>query len=57
MHGTLSAFNNDARRSMKFRFEGGADFLCAGMYDFQMVENAHRTPDLPNGNLNRPWSV
>jgi hypothetical protein len=26
--------------AFKFVFEGGADFICAGMFDFQIVENA-----------------
>jgi hypothetical protein len=28
------------KRAFRFAFEGGADFVCAGMFDFQVVEDA-----------------
>jgi hypothetical protein len=34
-------------------FEGGADFICAGMYDFQMVHDANIALDILNGELKR----
>ncbi|HLB74567.1 MAG TPA: hypothetical protein VJJ98_11150, partial [Sedimentisphaerales bacterium] len=27
------------RDAFKFAYEGGADFICAGMFDFQVVED------------------
>jgi hypothetical protein len=41
----------------KYAFENGADFVCAGMYDFQMVEDVNIANDILAGNLNRvrPW--
>ncbi len=41
----------------KYAFENGADFVCAGMYDFQMVEDVNIASDILSGNLNRnrPW--
>ena len=41
---------------LRFAFEGGADFVCLGMYDFQLVENVNRCVeilrDLPNRTRN-----
>jgi uncharacterized membrane protein YphA (DoxX/SURF4 family) len=41
----------------KFAFEGGADFLCVGMYDFQVVENVNTTAQILGSDLKRerPW--
>ena len=41
----------------KYAFENGADFVCAGMYDFQMVEDVNIANEILSGNLNRvrPW--
>lgn len=41
----------------KYAFENGADFVCAGMYDFQMVEDVNIANEILAGNLNRvrPW--
>ncbi len=41
----------------KYAFENGADFVCAGMYDFQMVEDVNIANEVLAGNLNRmrPW--
>ena len=27
--------------AFRYAFENGADFICAGMYDFQMVEDVN----------------
>jgi len=41
----------------QYAFEGGADFICVGMYDFQVVEDANIALDLLGGKLERqrPW--
>ncbi|MDO4628555.1 MAG: hypothetical protein Q4C70_05185 [Planctomycetia bacterium] len=37
----------------RYALEGGADFLCVGMYDFQMVQNANTFCNVWNSPLNR----
>jgi len=41
----------------RYAFESGADFVCVGMFDFQVREDAILTRQLLSGNLNRkrPW--
>ena len=41
----------------KFAYEGGADFLCVGMYDFQVVDDINTAVAVLKGPLNRtrPW--
>lgn len=41
----------------RYAFENGADFVCAGMYDFQMVEDVNIACEILSGNINRqrPW--
>lgn len=43
--------------NLKYAFENGADFVCAGMYDFQMVEDVNIACEILSGTLNRtrPW--
>ena len=43
--------------AFKYAFENGADFICAGMYDFQMVEDVNIAIDVLNGDIkrDRPW--
>ena len=45
------------RDGFKYAFENGADFVCAGMYDFQMVEDVNIANEILAGNLKRvrPW--
>jgi hypothetical protein len=41
----------------RWAFENGADFICVGMFDFQLVNDINITLDLLNGSMNRvrPW--
>lgn len=41
----------------RFAFENGADFICVGIYDFQVVEDANITHDILHADLKRerPW--
>lgn len=41
----------------RFAFENGADFVCAGMYDFQMVEDVNIACSILQGEIKRerPW--
>jgi hypothetical protein len=42
----------------RYAFENGADFICVGMFDYQVVDNVNIVTEiLKSGNLNRsrPW--
>lgn len=41
----------------RFAFENGADFVCAGMYDFQMVEDVNIACEILKSEIKRerPW--
>ncbi len=43
--------------AFKFAFEGGADFICVGMFDFQVRENAYIAKQTLAGQIKRqrPW--
>lgn len=45
------------RDGFKYAFENGADFICAGMFDFQVREDAIIAKDVLSSNINRqrPW--
>lgn len=38
----------------KYAFQNGADFICVGMYDFQVVDDANVAVDVLKSKLNRP---
>jgi len=38
---------------IRYAFENGADFVCLGMFDFQLVEDANLVIEILGGNLNR----
>jgi uncharacterized membrane protein YphA (DoxX/SURF4 family) len=40
-----------------YAFENGADFICVGMFDFQVIEDVNLVVDILQGELNRerPW--
>ena len=43
--------------AFKWALTSGADFICCGMYDFQMIEDVNLAYDILNGDLKRerPW--
>jgi uncharacterized membrane protein YphA (DoxX/SURF4 family) len=45
------------RDGFRYAYENGADFVCAGMYDFQMVDDVNIACDILNGGMKRerPW--
>lgn len=52
----LAAGAIDPKDGFPFAFNNGADFICVGMYDFQIVEDTNIVLDtLKNVNRTRPW--
>jgi len=56
---TLAAGALRPREGFKYAFENGADFVCVGMYDFQMVEDVNIAVEVLGGELKREreWIV
>ena len=53
----LGAGAIEPKVGFKYAFENGADFICVGMYDFQVVDDANIATSVLKGKLNRqrPW--
>jgi uncharacterized membrane protein YphA (DoxX/SURF4 family) len=55
----LAAGSIEPEVGFKHAFESGADFICVGMYDFQVVDNANIAMDVLNSEFKskrpRPW--
>jgi len=55
---TMAAGAIHPKEAFRFAFEGGADFVCAGMYDFQLVEDVNIALDVLADGVparQRPW--
>lgn len=51
---TLAAGAIKPETGFRFAFENGADFICVGMYDFQIVDDVNIALSVLNGTLVRP---
>jgi len=53
----LAAGSIHPKDGFRFAFENGADFICVGMYDFQVVQDANIVCDVLQASLKRerPW--
>jgi hypothetical protein len=54
---TLAAGAIHPKDAFRWCFESGADFICVGMYDFQLVEDVNLAHDILSGDVSRerPW--
>ena len=55
----MAAGSVKPQEAFRYAFESGADYICAGMYDFQMVEDANIAVETLDQTRQRPrrWSV
>jgi uncharacterized membrane protein YphA (DoxX/SURF4 family) len=55
----MAAGSVPPKEAFRYAFESGADYICAGMYDFQMVEDANIALETLAETQERPrrWSV
>lgn len=53
----LAAGAIDPKEGMRYAFESGADFICVGMFDFQITKDVKTVVDILNSDLKRarPW--
>jgi uncharacterized membrane protein YphA (DoxX/SURF4 family) len=52
----LAAGALEPKDGFKWAFDNGADFICVGMFDFQIVEDVNIAMDIiSNVNRTRPW--
>jgi hypothetical protein len=53
----LAAGAINPKDAFQWAFEKGADFICVGMFDFQVVDNMNLACDILVGNISRerPW--
>jgi uncharacterized membrane protein YphA (DoxX/SURF4 family) len=49
----LAAGAIEPKKGFKYAFESGADFICVGMYDFQVVDDVNLALDVLNSRLAR----
>lgn len=48
---TMAAGSIHPQDAFKYAFANGADFICAGMYDFQMVDDCNIATDVMNSEI------
>jgi hypothetical protein len=53
----LAAGALEPEKAFRFAFENGADFICVGMYDFQIVDDVNIALDVLESKpaRERPW--
>ena len=52
----LAAGAIEPKDGFKWAYDNGADFICVGMFDFQVVEDVNIALDaIQNASRKRPW--